>query len=273
MIEVLSDRSVLQVAGGDSQKFLQGMLTNDVINNIYSYNYLLNNQGRYLFDLFVYKNSSTSYLIDISKDRSDEFIQRLNLYKLRSDIEIRDLSDQYGILYSREEPNYDFEYSAKDPRCHKLGYRSLIKSKDISELKGIADNLYLDDKYNNAIIDGDIDLIYERSILPEYGAEELHAIDYDKGCYVGQEFISRIKHQGVLRKKIFKLQFLANVAGSLSGHDVEDKEGNKIGLVCSNYKNLAIALLREEKFLVLGNQKAIVDGKIVEITIPSWRSN
>ena len=271
MIEILSDRSVLHITGPDSQIFLQGMITNDIIKNIYSYNYLLTNQGKYLFDFFVYKQNENSYFLDINLDNFVDLLKRLTLYKLRRNLDIRDISSEYDILYSKLPIKSEVEFSIQDPRYNKLGYRSMIKHSNINSLK-VTEGLYLADKYKYAIIDGNSDLVYDRSIPVEYGAEELCAIDYHKGCYVGQEVISRVKYQGTIRKKIFKLQFNKKIVPELTGAKITDLNNNKLGVVCSNYKNQAIGLIREEKFLELEQKVAMVDSQLVNIEVPPWRS-
>jgi folate-binding protein YgfZ len=199
MHEVLIDRLIIEVSGSDVLKFLQNLTTNDLGLSDYCYTYMLNHQGRYLFDFFVFKESPQKFLIDIHKDHADLFKAKLILYKLRSNIQIVNL-DHYKILYSREKPKCLSINSIIDPRFGKLGFRSIIENINTDNLNFTKD-LYLEDKYNYAIPDGYSDLIADRSIPVEYGAEELGAINYNKGCYMGQEVISRIKYQGKIRKK------------------------------------------------------------------------
>lgn len=272
MIEILQNRSLLHITGPDSGKFLQGLTTNDVIKNIYSYNYLLNNQGRYLFDFFVYQQTPESYFIDINQSSLDSLLKRLMMYKLRSNLDIKDVSLQYNILYSKSFIEANVEFSLQDPRYNKLGYRALIESTKIDHFNETIDNLYISDKYNYAIIDGYLDLAYDRSIPIEYGAEKLNAIDYSKGCYIGQEVISRVKYQGVVRKKIFKLQLDTEIKILEQETKITDLDGNKIGIICSHYKHQIIALLREEKFLNLKHKIAKIGKKLVDIEIAPWRN-
>ncbi|MDA9163502.1 folate-binding protein [Rickettsiaceae bacterium] len=270
-LEILPNRASLIIKGPDAVKFLQGITTNDVIKNAFSYNYFLNNQGRYLFDFFVYKSRDDLCFLDIDKERLDIFISKLNMYKMRSDVEIEDISDEYSVVYSSTVIEFGAIYSERDPRCKNMGFRAVVASSVASDIGKVIENLYNQDKYKHAIVDGVPDLIYERSIPVEYGAEELNAIDYNKGCYIGQEVISRAKYQGVVRKKIFKLKFGAKIAFIASGTEITDLQGNKIGIVCSNYEDLAIALIREEKYLGLESEKAMINDYLCEISLPSWR--
>ncbi len=271
MIEILKDRALVNIIGPDSGKFLQGMTTNDVIKKKYSYNYLLTNQGKYLFDFFVYQKDIESYFIDINKTSLDIFLKRLNIYKLRSNVDIKNVSLDYNILYSKVQIESDVEFSLQDTRYKDLGYRSMIKIEKLKNLDKIVENIYILDKYKYSIIDGYLDLVYERSIPIEYGAEELNAIDYNKGCYVGQEVISRVKYQGIVRKKIFKLQFGTEFAFKEHDPKITDLNGDKLGIMCSHYQNQAIGILREEKFLGLKQKVAMIENQLVDIEIPSWR--
>ncbi|MCF8494605.1 MAG: folate-binding protein [Rickettsiaceae bacterium] len=269
MFEILSDRSIIHIVGLDSQKFLQSLTTNDVVNKIYTYNYLLNNQGRYLYDFYIYQDNDKSYFLDIDKASSTSLIKRLSMYKLRSHIEIHDASEFYTVLYSRSKIQNSL-FSLRDPRYNKLGFRSIIKTVNINKLEAKNSNLYLEDKYKFAIVDGTPDLVVEKSIPIEFGAEELNAIDYKKGCYVGQEVISRAKYQGVVRKKIFKLQSDVNFLAIEPGAELTF-EGVKVGKLCSFYENLAIGLLWEEKYLGLTEKKVMINSYILDVTVPSWR--
>lgn len=272
----MKNRSVIHIHGPDSEKFLQGQTTNDIIKNVYSYNFILNNQGRYLFDFFVFRKSDSDFFIDINSESAPQFVNRLTMYKLRSNLEIDDVSDQYKVIYS-ESIIKNAISSFKDTRYSKLSFRSIVPSiapvsdELLSEHAG-SDDLYLQDKYDNLIIDGHRDMIYEKSIPIEYGADELNAINYQKGCYIGQEVISRAKYQGVVRKKIYGLIFDQNVEFLEKNMNVLDSDGNKLGIICSSYKKIALALLREEKYLGLEKKTAIINSVQAEIIEPAWRA-
>ena len=271
MIELLENRSVIKIYGPDAEKFLQGQTTNDIIKNQYSYNFILNNQGRYLFDFYVFRENNEIFYIDIHNDSADKFLKRLSMYKLRSALDLENVSSDFSVLYSKEQVKNTL-LSLQDPRSSKLGFRSIIKQDNIDQSKNYLKNLYLADKYDMAIIDGDVDLEYEKSIPIEYGADNFNAIDYKKGCYIGQEVISRAKYQGVIRKKIYKLNFGTEIALISKGAVITDLDGNKIGIVCSCYEKIAIAQLREEKYLGLDKKIAIIGHQSADILVPGWRS-
>ncbi|WP_375331363.1 YgfZ/GcvT domain-containing protein [Candidatus Tisiphia endosymbiont of Oplodontha viridula] len=271
MHEILTNRAIIEVAGDDAMNFLHNLTTNDIKNNNYCYSYALNNQGRYLFDFFVLKLSATRLFIDINVNQSDLFKNHLVRYKLRAKIEVNDLTNIYQVIYSKQQLEFN---GYKDPRYDQLGFRSIV-SKDVPITAGTA-GLYLQDKYNFAIVDGYEDLIFNRSIPVEYGCEELNAVSYTKGCYIGQEVISRTKYQGVVRKKIFKLSVNIDSINTGSSDIAKDDEimanNTKIGVICSSYKNNAIALIRVDDYHSLQNTVITVKNQIVSLCVPPWRS-
>jgi hypothetical protein len=273
MHDILTNRAIIAVSGEDAMNFLHNLTTNDIKKYDYCYNYALSNQGRYLFDFFVFKQSTTSFLIDININQADLFTTHLAIYKLRAKVIVEDLSDIYQLVYSRRQPQFKVIGSFRDPRYFALGFRSIIHKELVKDL--LLDNevreLYLPDKYNFAIIDGYEDLIYNRSIPVEYGAEELNAISYVKGCYIGQEIISRAKYQGVVRKKIYKLSTITDDPEIFKGDKIV-ANGREIGALCSSYKNNAIALIREVEYSTLQTTIITVKNLVVSLSIPSWRT-
>nr|WP_040255789.1 folate-binding protein YgfZ [Rickettsia hoogstraalii] len=307
MYEILSNREIIKIIGLDSVKFLQNLVTNDICKNSYCYTYLLNNQGRYLFDFFVYVHNLEEIYLDIDKSNKATLIEHLNFYKFRSKIQIIDCSDEYKVIYSLQKLDIDTLVTSRDPRYSMLGFRSTVSSflslredaigveeaisgkiLEIATLPSVAHNdglenhatiplcgsgnpasLYLEDKYNFAIIDGVEDLITDKSIPNMYGAEELNAISFDKGCYVGQEVISRAKYQGVIRRKIYKITADEDLSSLVKDEEIL-ADNDKIGVICSSYRNKAIALIREEKYLADKEANIIVKGIKINLSLAPW---
>lgn len=271
MYEILNNREVIKIAGSDSLKFLQNLTTNDINKSNYCYTYLLNNQGRYLFDFFVYTHNLEEIYIDIDEKSKTALIDHLNFYKFRSKIEIIDCKDEYKIAYSHQELNMDSLVIARDPRYNLLGFRSITLSQACHSCVGgnLSKKLYLKDKYNFAIVDGVDDLASGESIPVIYGAEELNAISYDKGCYVGQEVISRAKYQGVIRRKIYKIIAEEDLSSLVKNEEIITTK-DKIGIICSSYQNKAIALIREEKYLANKEEDITVGGIKVGLSLAPW---
>ncbi|XBG66225.1 folate-binding protein YgfZ [Rickettsia sp. Oklahoma-10] len=275
MYEILNDREVVKIIGLDSVKFLQNLITNDINKSKYCYTYLLNNQGRYLFDFFVYIHNFEEIYLDIDKSSKTVLIDHLNFYKLRSKIQLIDCSDEYKVIYSHQKLDIDTLVTSRDPRYTKLGLRSIVTGtlKDTLEplchSREDGNSIYLEDKYNFAIIDGVEDLSFNKSIPILYGGEELNGISYDKGCYVGQEVISRTKYQGVIRRRIYTVIADEDLS-SLVKDEAILADNYEIGVICSSYYNKAIALIREEKYLAFKDSGITVKGISIELSLAPW---
>lgn len=229
-------------------------------NNVVSYaiySTILDNKGRFIFGFFIskmqeqllssFKLKEESYLIEIDKKDTQKLLNHLLLYKLNSNVEIISLNDYY-VLYTHVLNDEYFRHAIKiykDPRYKDLGYKVLINQFHLKACNNIyKPQLYMDDKYKYAICDGS-DLTVNKSIPIEYGFEELGAISYHKGCYVGQEIIARAKYYGEVRKKIFYAKCFSsnlNQLSSVKSGAINNKK--EIGQIISLYNSQGILLLR-----------------------------
>lgn len=178
----LKNRAVVKITGADAANFLQGLVTNDIkkVNaNTSIYAAMLSPQGKYLFDFII----SDGFFVDIDSARAADFIKRLTMYKLRSAVEIS-LTDL--AVYSDE------KNGLPDPRNANLGSR-LIAEKNLPEDGSFGNYQLLCKKYK--IPDENV-LVPEKSYILKHGFEELNGVDFNKGCYVGQEVTARMKYRG-----------------------------------------------------------------------------
>ena len=218
---LLHNRAVIRISGEDKSDFLQGLITNDINKPKPIYAALLTPQGKYLFDFIIYEDYD-SFLLDCEAARKGELIKKLSMYKLRAKVEIEDLPN--WKVYSGD--------GVDDPRNAKLGKRLVAESSydegDFAEYEKIRILLGVPDS---------ADFIPEKSFIQQYRFDELNGIDYEKGCYVGQEVIARTHYKGTIRKTIFKLE------GDLPnfGEDIMH-DGKKIGLMLNSSENLGLAL-------------------------------
>jgi folate-binding protein YgfZ len=253
----LKNRAVVKVVGVDSFKFLQGILTNDVnklLKDQAIYACLLTPQGKYFADFFLYLVED-GVLMDLCVLRKEEILKKLKMYKLRSDVDFIDLPE-YKVVSSFSVSSEGAFF--KDPRSSSLGMRGFVKEGNLEE----------NDEYDlvriaNFIAEGDKDLIPEQSFLLEYGFDDLNAIDYKKGCYVGQELIARTHYRGEIRKQVVQIQAIDKLPalGTIIYRDEK-----KLGIVCSSVNNLGLALIRTEDVESLNeNEKITADGKEVKL--------
>ncbi len=218
----LSNRQIFKLQGDDIIDFLQGLTTSDMkkLNTQKSiYTAILNSSGKFLFDLFIAKIDEKAYFIDIADVFAENFASFIKKYKLRRNISL-EKCDDYSILIT-ENPEENSFFSFKDTRNEALGFRNIVKKNE----SGISsDNEYNSILIQNKIVDGRF-LQTEKSIILEYGFEEINGVDFNKGCYIGQELITRAKRVGQVRKYIE----LIEVSGSSDQEFITQDE--QFGLV------------------------------------------
>lgn len=239
----LSGRSVLQVAAADSMTFLQSLITNDIHKATQDhaiYACMLTPQGKFLFDFFICRHEEPFWL-DCAASRIEDLKKRLAMYKLRSKVDISDISDRYEVIASSE-PLPDAAVSFADPRTEKLGFRAIVPRGSIPQWIGTIED-YERLRISLRIPDGEKDLIPEKHFPLHFRMEEINAIDYNKGCYVGQEVTSRTKHLGVIRKSLYTVEGkgpLPPIGTPITS------EGRQVGELRSSIGNLGLALLEVE---------------------------
>jgi len=259
----LENRAVISITGDDRKNFLQGIVSNDVNkvdakNAIYAL--ILTPQGKFLFDIFIAEISGV-LLLDVEKSRSVELLKKLAMYKLKSRVEIS-LAAEYqvpiALLGADSLKGNTGEVKAFgvdgigfiDPRDAVLGSRIIGKSEKIFELlerEGYVRKpyeFYEEARVARGIPTAGIELIPEKSFPLQNNLEEFHAIDFDKGCYVGQEVTARTKYRGVVRRKLYKLEV---IAGAPASDEAVIFSGNQIGEVKSVAGTCAIGLLEIEE--------------------------
>ena len=227
-INILKDRGIISVLGKDSKEFLQNIITNDINivnkdNSIFSG--IFTPQGKYLYEFFVIK-SDDGYFLDCSEEFVGELKVFLEKYKLNSNVEIKDISGEYvvGIISNekfeeiKKEENkttqtiiYRSSPFFQDPRSKKLGSRVLsnleklyLTIKKLS-LKIKDESDYLNNAHEAGIPIKDLKKLQNNLFGLEANFEELSAIDFKKGCYIGQENTARMKLKNKLRKKLLPI--------------------------------------------------------------------
>jgi len=266
-ISVLEDRAILSMSGADKRNFLQGIITND-INRVADgsaiYSYLLNAQGRFVYDLFISQYEDT-LLIDCEADRKGELLKHLNFRKLKSDVLIEDVSTSLRVTaFFSDGPldpldlDLDSPGCARrfadgvlyvDPRTPAMGVRGMLSTANISCLAEERNLVPVDDReYQSRRIwlglpDSARDMEANRALPLEYCADLLNAIDWDKGCYTGQELTARLKHQSLIKRR---LALLSIEGAPPAPGEAVSFNGTEVGHVTSSANGRAVALLRVE---------------------------
>jgi folate-binding protein YgfZ len=265
MHTLLKERTVVRLSGADRFKFLQGLISND-INKLNTqqaiYACMLTPQGKYFSDFFLTKEQD-SILFDLPSARQTDILKKLNIYKLRSDVELS-LCPEYIVAYLPEE-NITLKKSIVflDPRSPALRLRGFIHKTDLTALIDPSPDAYDLIRINNFIAEGEKDLIPEISFPLEYGIDQLHGIDYNKGCYIGQELIARTHYRGNIRKEIVQIEGLDKLPELGTIIYANDANKTKLGLVCSSVHNKGLALIRSEDVVNLNTNIAITANEMI----------
>lgn len=201
--DILS-RSFIDIEGEKASSFLQGLITQDihtVTQERPRYSLMLNPQGRFVFDFFISKYDQ-GYRLECAADRVPDLLRRLQAYALRSSITIKGGPAYCVIVGPGSIPESlsinTICFSFPDPRCLKLGWRAYVS--DLSAYASCWDYDY----HRTALgVPEGKNLIIDKSIPLECWMEELNALSFTKGCYLGQELTARTKHRGDVRKRLF----------------------------------------------------------------------
>ena len=261
----LDDRSIIAVAGEDRLSFLQGLVSNDVRRMTAGraiYAALLTAQGKYLFDFFIVDAGDALWL-DCEAARADALVRRLGIYRLRADVTITPLANEYtvaagfgpGVAAAVGLGGADSGAAVAlgngvaflDPRLPAAGVRCLLPTGEVPAFlaaHGFAPASRDDferHRLSLGLPDGSRDLIVERSLLLECGLDELNGVDWHKGCYVGQEVTARSKHRGLIRKRLLPVR----LGGPLPTPGTPVRQGERtVGEIRSGTEGLALALLQ-----------------------------
>ena len=271
---ILENRGILNLSGDDLRPFLQGLITNDM-NRLGPgkplYAALLTPQGKFLFDFFVVEDGD-HILLDCQADRREALIKRLTMYRLRSAVTIEDVTGEQvvAVVWGGDISETNGCFAFPDPRLEALGTRLIGPPEAVAKALETCDPASQDNwtahRIGLGIPESGTDILPEDTFWLEANAEDLHGVDFKKGCYVGQEVTSRIKHKSTLKKRLIPLNF--GDADAPAGVPVMAGE-KKAGDVRSTFGNMGIAMLRIDR-VAEGGGVITADGKPAELATPDW---
>jgi folate-binding protein YgfZ len=236
----LKDRGVARVAGPDAASFLQGLLTNDVESlpaGDVRYAALLSPQGKILFDFLVFRSGPEEFLLDAPADRIADLVKRLGIYKLRARIEIADVSARYGVVAGGE-------VGPADPRDPALGRRAIVPRVEAPPEDPRARAEYEARRIRAGAPQGGLDFAYGDAFPHDANMDLLNGVDFAKGCYVGQEVVSRMKHRGAARRRVARV--MLDGPAPAPGEAVLDGE-LPVGVLGTAAGDRALAMLRLDR--------------------------
>ena len=238
---LLPHRGIFQISGEDRATFLQGLITNDITKVSPArplYAALLTPHGRFLHDFFI-SEADDAYLLETESERIPELLQKLIVYKLRSRVIFTPRPDFPVYVVWGDELEEIPEGAFVDPRLPELG----LRGRGALPLPTASLEDYNRHRLQWGIPEGGLDLIPEKSIPLECGLDELNAIDWEKGCYMGQELTSRTKFRGLVRKRLFPVK----IKGTPPPYGATIfKNEKEVGSMRSSLGEQGLALLRLE---------------------------
>ena len=288
-VYILDDRAILYINGEDSKEFLQNLISNDInkVSDVKTcFSSLLTPQGKFLYEFIIVKHKS-GYILDCEKPQVEELFKQLSLYKLRSKVEILNLSNEFVVAAfshekfltfdeAKDQPGYTIKYREDpiflDPRNKKLGARLIINLEklylSLKKLDLHDANLkeYYSFSHKLGIVPKDLNKLQNKLFGIECNFEELNGIDFKKGCYVGQENTARIKLKNKLSKRLFPINV---INGKL--YEGESIYNNKIEIgkvLIDNDYPFALIKFLDKNF----NEKVDFKTKEASISIrkPDW---
>ena len=289
---LLPARGVIALRGADARPFLQGLISSDVEKispEQAGYGALLTPQGKFLFD-FMIAEQAGALLLETERERLEQLLRRLMLYKLRAKVELEDARARYAVAALLGEG-----VAAKvgladragacrslaegllfvDPRLPQLGIRALLspdliaatlEAEDFAPLEYAA---YERARIRLGVPDGSRDLVVEKSTLLESGFEELNGVDFAKGCFVGQELTARMKYRGLVRKRLMPV-ILKGASPELG--TIIRRGQREAGEMRSSINGQGLALLRLDQIPAAGeNNTPLLAGETEVIPVkPDW---
>ena len=248
----LSDRGVVRVGGEDATSFLQGLLTNDVErlkSGEARYAALLTPQGKILFDMLVVRISAekgAAYLLDCAAAQAADLAKRLGFYKLRAKVAIADESAELGVVaaWNGAPDNAPAGIVYPDPRDPRLGWRAILPRARAVALGEADENQYETIRIGAGAPKGGVDFAYGDAFPHDANLDLINGVDFEKGCYVGQEVVSRMRHRGSARKRVARVRIEA--AAPAPGTPILDG-ALAVGTLGSSSGREALALVRLDR--------------------------
>jgi len=278
----LPDRGVIKVVGDEARNFLHGLVSADVLGlkpGAARFCALLTPQGKIVADFFVAEAPPAQgggFFLDVARSLATPLVSKLNLYKLRSRLVIEDLSEILGVLAAWDgEAKTAYGLAYADPRLPALGVRVMVAphlaaaaAADLgAKLVDAAE--YEAHRIALGVPSGGVDFRYGDAFPHEADMDQLHGVDFAKGCYVGQEVVSRMEHRGSARTRAVPLRYdgVAPAAGSM----VTAGE-RQLGTMGSATAGHGLALLRLDRVAeALSNDQPLLAGGVpIRLVKPDW---
>jgi folate-binding protein YgfZ len=273
----LADRGVLKIAGDSAREFLNGLLTSDIgalTAGAARFAGLLTPQGKLIVDCIVVETDQGGFLLDCPRALASTLATRLNFYRLRAKVTIEDLSATLGILVAWDgDGQTSLGLAYRDPRLDGLGIR-IILPPELAPATAAELNATLVDagdyevhRIALGVPRGGVDFSYGDAFPHETDMDQLGGVDFNKGCYVGQEVVSRMEHRGTARTRIVPVTY--EVAAPEPGTAI--MAGDKaVGTMGSAAAGHGLAMLRLDRVAEAAGKPLTAGGIDLTVRRPDW---
>ena len=278
---LLPERGVVKVAGDDARRFLNGLVTNDMAKiapGAACFAALLTPQGKIIVDFIVAEASPEDgggFFLDAPRALVPALIEKLNFYKLRAKVTVEDLSNALGVMAVWDgQASSDYGLCYADPRLPALGTRILLPPDLVAEAAAdlgaslTEPEIYDAHRIALGVPRGGHDFSYSDTFPHEADMDQLAGVDFDKGCYIGQEVVSRVEHRASARNRVVPVTFeFAPIAG------LPVQAGDKpVGMIGSSANGRGLALLRLDRVAdALATATPLTAGGVaIHVVKPAW---
>jgi hypothetical protein len=278
----LPDRGVVKVAGDDARNFLHGLFSADILKltpGEARFGALLSPQGKILADFIVVEapaQDGGGFFLDVPRALANPLVAKLNVYKLRSRVIVEDLSDVLGVLAAWDgNGKSTFGLAYADPRLPALGLRVMLPAHRAADAAaGLGATLVDASTYDVhrialGIPRGGVDFSYGDAFPHETDMDQLGGVDFAKGCYVGQEVVSRMEHRGIARTRAMTVRY--DGAAPQAGVAVMAGE-RQVGTMGSAAAGRGLALLRLDRVAdaLAHGEPLLAGGVAIRPIKPDW---
>lgn len=252
----------LEISGQDSVPFIQNLITNDINKcktNDFLYSCLLTPQGKFFADFFIFKNKE-KFVFELHDIFYENFLKKLNMYKLRSNINIEEIETLYSfIIFGKLKTNKHYKILNLDPRNSNIGKKLIQYDPSIKfneEIIEIDEKKYHEILIQNKVPYSPFDLQENKSLLLENNFDNINAISWNKGCFVGQEITARMKYRALLKKQLYALEL---ISGNINIGDKIIKKEVNLGEVISKANQYIFCMLKIELVKEKSKKKSLLE--------------
>ncbi len=279
---LLSDRGVVKVAGDDARSFLHGLVSTDMLELRPAgarFGALLTPQGKIIADFIATEAAAKDgggFFLDVARERAKALVDRFNLYKLRSSVMVEDLSEVLGVMAAWDGSGATITgLSYPDPRLAALGVRIMLQPHRVGEAAAslgaalVGEDQYEAHRIALGIPRGGADFAYGDAFPHEADMDQLGGVDFAKGCYVGQEVVSRMEHRGVARTRIVALGYEGAAPQAGAAITAGERTVGTMGSAAGGHGLALLRLDRVAEALSRGDELSAGNVKVRPIK-PDW---